>query len=69
MIIVSKRLVQIITFNFASAIALYPFILLSDKCLLEDKHTIFHEKNTFETADRVTDSYFLSHICFGISHL
>jgi|688.fasta_scaffold19098_9 hypothetical protein len=44
MIIVSKKLVRLITFNFASAIALYPFILLSDKCLLEDRHTIFHEK-------------------------
>ena len=44
MIIVNKRLVKTITFNFASAIALYPFILLSDACLLKDEHTLFHEK-------------------------
>lgn len=44
MIIISKTIVRIITCNFASAIALYPFILLSDKAQLMDENTINHEK-------------------------
>jgi len=44
MIIVSNRLlVKILTFNFARAITIFPFILLSDKQSKEDKILLNHE--------------------------
>jgi len=44
MIIISNRiLVKVITFNFARAITIFPFILLSDKQSKEDKVLINHE--------------------------
>jgi hypothetical protein len=44
MIIISRKLVKFITFNFASAIAIYPFILLKSKDLLSNGYIINHEK-------------------------
>lgn len=44
MIIVSRKLVNSITLNFASAIAIYPFILLKSKDLLSNVYIINHEK-------------------------
>jgi hypothetical protein len=44
MIIISRKLVKFITFNFASAIAIYPFILLKSKDLLSNVYIINHEK-------------------------
>jgi hypothetical protein len=43
-IIQSKILVKFITFNFARAITLFPFILLKDKNLKNDEIIINHEK-------------------------
>jgi len=44
MIIISNRiLVKVITFNFARAITIFPFILLSDKQSKEDKVLVNHE--------------------------
>lgn len=44
MIIISRKLVKFITFNFASAIAIYPFILLKSIDLLSNVYIINHEK-------------------------
>ncbi len=44
MIIVSSRvLVKVFTMNFARAITIFPFILLSDQRLKEDKILVNHE--------------------------
>ncbi len=43
-IIQNKILVKIITFNFARAITLFPFIILRDKNLKNDKIILNHEK-------------------------
>ncbi len=44
MIIKSKTLIKIITFNFARAMAIYPFILISCHSYREDKVLLNHEK-------------------------
>jgi len=44
MIIKSKTLIKIITFNFAIAMAFYPFILIRSNSLRFNKILIHHEK-------------------------
>ena len=44
MIIKSKRLVKIFSFNFAIAMALFPFILINSENLRTNKVLINHEK-------------------------
>lgn len=44
MIIVSKSLIKVISFNFAKAMAIYPFILVNDKMLKQDAVLVNHEK-------------------------
>lgn len=44
MILVSKRWVKILTFGFATAIALYPFILVENENIRENSIVINHEK-------------------------
>jgi hypothetical protein len=45
MIIISnRRLVKFLTFNFARAITIFPFILLNNKSLKRNKELINHEK-------------------------
>jgi len=45
MIIISNRkLVKLLTFNFATAITIFPFILLINKDLKKNKKLINHEK-------------------------
>ena len=43
-ILSSKKFINIITRNFASAITLFPFIILNGKHLKDDKILINHEK-------------------------
>lgn len=44
MIIVNKKLVTLITLNFASAITLWPFILLRERSSLNDAVLLNHER-------------------------
>ena len=44
MIIVSRRLVKVLSFNFASAMALFPFILLQKASLQENREMMNHER-------------------------
>jgi len=44
MIIVSRRLVKVLSFNFASAMALFPFILLQKASLRENHEMMNHER-------------------------
>lgn len=44
MILKSKTLVKIFSFNFARAMALFPFILINNEFLRSDKVLINHEK-------------------------
>lgn len=44
MIIINKKLVTLLTLNFASAITLWPFILLRDRSSLNDAVLLNHEK-------------------------
>jgi hypothetical protein len=43
-LIVNKKLLSLLTRNFASGIALYPFILLEDKAQLADSTLLNHER-------------------------
>jgi|TARA_B110000908_G_C9804867_1_gene250249 hypothetical protein len=44
MILESKTLVKIISFNFARAMALFPFIIINNEHLRSDRILINHEK-------------------------
>lgn len=44
MIFVNRLFIQIVTFNFARAITLWPFIVLKEDCLRDDPYLMNHEK-------------------------
>lgn len=75
-IIVSKRLLSVLSFNFASAMALYPFVLLRDKEMLNDKTTLLHEKiHLRQQIELLIIPFYLIYVleylygrCRGLSH-
>ncbi len=44
LIIKNKTLIKLLTFNFAGAMALFPFILVADENMKKDQTVINHEK-------------------------